>query len=139
MRRYGFVLRLSVLVLFVALVAAGCKLMGIADDPIKDVSGQILNLYGEPLEGVAVKIGDKVTKTLQNGVFDFGDVAIEPGAAQLVVSADGENLHSQSVTIVPNATFQLHVNDDGNLLPNPGFEIGIGDRGYPISWRGSPL
>lgn len=27
--------------------------------------------------------------------------------------------------------------DAGNLLPNPGFEAGFNERGYPIGWRGS--
>lgn len=123
--------------LIVLLVLSGCSFSG-GKQTVSEVTGVVTNLYGEPLSGVTVEVAGLEATTTETGSFSLSGVNIAAGSYNLTVYSGADELHSENVSIRPKSLLRIFVNDDGNLLVNPGFELGFHESGNPIGWRGSP-
>lgn len=100
---------------------------------IPQVNGILLNLYGEPKEGIHVGLGDKVVTTSVGGEFTLTD--IKEGEHTLYVYPEEHEFRTEQPVHVTSGTgiVTVHVRDDDNPVINPGLELLTGDE--PVSWR----
>lgn len=122
----------NVLVLtLVLIVVGGCS------DPIHEIHGTVMNLYGEPLRGAVVNVAGNDAPTTGSGAFLLKNLDLIEGLHPVRVLSGEVELFSDEMPLEADSVLSIYVKDDDNLVPNPGFELGVHDDGTPVLWDGS--